>query len=58
LSFRNVVETSTGWSCEVTNVLGACTVKVEPISEIFRVGVAKQTITIPAANNWVTVSFP
>jgi hypothetical protein len=57
LSFRNVVETSAGWSCEVTNVLGACTVKVEPISETFRVAVAKQTVTILAANNWVPVSF-
>ncbi len=57
LSFRNVVETPSGWSCEVTSVLGARTVQVEPISDVFTTAVAKQLVTIPAANNWVPVSF-
>lgn len=57
LSFRNVVETSSGWSCEVTSVLGSRTVEVEPISDIFVTPVAKQLVTIPSANSWVPVSF-
>lgn len=57
LSFRNVVESASGWSCEVTSVLGARTVDVEPISSIFNAVVAPQNITIPAANAWVQVSF-
>lgn len=57
LSFRNVVESANGWSCEVTNVLGACTVKIEPISDVFKVAVAKQLVTIPAASTWVPVNF-
>lgn len=35
----------------------ACTVKVEPISDVFKAQVAKQTVTIPAANTWVPVTF-
>jgi len=57
LSFRNVVETASGWSCQVTNILNACTVKVEPISDVFKAAVAKQLVTIPAAGTWVSVSF-
>ena len=57
LSFRNVVETSSGWSCQVTSVLGARTVTVEPISKVFRAAVTPQNVTIPAANTWVSVSF-
>lgn len=57
LTFRNVVENASGWSCEVTSVTGACTVKVEPISDIFKAAVAPQLVTIPAANSWVPVSF-
>ena len=57
LSFRSVVETAGGWSCEVTSVISACTVDVEPISSVFTTSVAKQTVTIPAANSWVAVSF-
>ena len=57
LSFRNVVESPTGWSCEVTSVLGARTVTVEPISEVFKASVTPQNINIPAANSWVAVSF-
>ena len=57
LSFRNVVESASGWACEVTSILGARTVKVEPISEVFLASVSKQTVTIPAANTWVPVSF-
>jgi pimeloyl-ACP methyl ester carboxylesterase len=58
LSFRNVVEGPSGWSCEVTSILGARTVKVEPISEVFTTPVSAQLVTIPAANSWVPVSFP
>ncbi len=57
LSFRNVVETAGGWSCEVTSVTGACTVKVKPVSEVFTANVAAKTVTIPAANTWVLVNF-
>jgi hypothetical protein len=57
LSFKNVVETATGWSCEVTNVLGACTVKVKPQSDVFTANVAAKLVTIPAANSWVLVEF-
>lgn len=57
LSFRNVVESATGWACEVTSVLGARTVTVQPISGVFTATVTPQNITIPAANTWVPVSF-
>lgn len=58
LMFRNVVESSSSWSCEVTSVIGACAVTVEPIcSDIFKAAVAPKTISIPAANSWVTVNF-
>jgi len=57
LRFRNVVESPTGWSCEVTSKLGARTVDVEPLSPVFTAPVAAQTVTIPAANTWVPVSF-
>lgn len=57
LSFRNVVESAGAWSCEVTSIANACTVKVEPISDVFTATVAKQIVTIPAANTWVAVSF-
>jgi len=59
LTFRNVVESATGWSCEVTHISSACTVDVSPISPIYPNGntVMPITVTIPAANSWVPVSF-
>lgn len=54
---RNVVESASGWSCEVTNTLGARQVDVEPLSPTFTASVTPQTITIPAAGTWVPVSF-
>lgn len=57
LTFRNVVESASGWACEVTSVLGARTVTVEPISTVFTATVTPQNITIPAANTWVPVTF-
>jgi hypothetical protein len=57
LSFRNVVETSSGWSCEVTSKLGSRTVMVEPISDVFLATVTPQLVTIPSANTWVSASF-
>lgn len=57
LSFRNIVESAGAWSCEVTSVLGARTVTVEPISDVFTAAVAPQSVSIPAANTWVAVSF-
>jgi len=57
LSFRNVTESAGAWSCEVTSVLGARTVDVEPISDVFKAVVSPQPVTIPAANTWVLVSF-
>lgn len=58
LTFRNVVESSSAWSCEVTSVLGPRTVKVKPCnSEVFTANVESKLVTIPAANTWVPVSF-
>jgi hypothetical protein len=57
LSFRNVVESVHYWSCQVTSILGARTVTVEPISHIFKGPTTPQTVSIPAANSWVTVAF-
>lgn len=55
---RNVVETATSWSCQITNILGARTVTVEPaLSKVFLATVTPQVVNIPAANTWVTVTF-
>jgi hypothetical protein len=58
LTFRNVVETTSGWSCDVTNVNAACTVKVEPISNVYTGNRTAKTVTITAANAWQTIQFP
>lgn len=57
LTFRNVTESSGAWSCQVTHKSAACTVKVKPLSQVFLAAVSATTVTIPAANTWVTVSF-
>jgi hypothetical protein len=63
LSFRNVVETTSTWSCEVRHQgttfrpAQACTVKVKPKSWIYTGSPAAQTVSLPAAGAWVTVSF-
>lgn len=57
LTFRNVVESAGAWSCEVTSVLGARTVTVQPISNIFLSVVTPVAVTITAANAWTAVSF-
>lgn len=57
LKFQNVVETATGWSCEVTHISTPCTVKVEPLSEVFVTPVTAQLVNITVANTWVPVSF-
>ncbi|MCV2365520.1 hypothetical protein LNV23_18890 [Paucibacter sp. DJ1R-11] len=57
LTFRNVVESAAGWSCEVTSLLGARTVTVEPKSAVFVKAVSPQVVNIPAANTWVAVAF-
>lgn len=57
LSFRNVTENGIRWSCEVTNISSACTVKVKPWSEKFAADVAPKLVTIPAAGTWVAVEF-
>ena len=57
LSFRSVVESPTAWTCEVTSILGARTVDIEPISSTFTATVTPVAVTIPAANTWVPVSF-
>ena len=57
LTFRNVVETSGTWSCEVTHITSACTVKVKPKSSIYTGNPSPALVTIPAANTWVSVSF-
>ena len=57
LSFRNVVETSGTWSCQVMHNASACTVKVKPKSSIYTGNPSPQLVTIPGANTWVTVTF-
>lgn len=63
LTFRNVVETSSTWSCEVsypgtiTRSPQACTVKVKPKSYIYTGNPTAQSVSVPAAAGWVTVSF-
>ena len=57
LTFRNVVESAGSWSCEITSLLGARTVTVQPLSPIFLNVVTPQVKTIPAANTWVSVTF-
>jgi uncharacterized Zn-finger protein len=55
--WRNVVETATGWSCEVSNTLGACDVDVYPHSEVYAAQVsAPVRVSIPAGQS-VSVSF-
>jgi hypothetical protein len=58
LTFRNVSESAGAWSCEVTNISAGCTVDVSPISDIYTGDATPQTVTIPSANSWQTVSFP
>lgn len=55
-SHRNVAESASSWSCQITNILGATTVTVRPKSDVFTKIVAPQTINIPAGT-WVTVNF-
>jgi hypothetical protein len=57
LRFRNVTETASGWSCEVTHASSACTVKVKPYSKVFLAATTAQLVTITAPNAWATVSF-
>lgn len=58
LTFRNVSESASSWSCEVTNINAACTVDVSPISETYTGSLTPKSVTIPAANTWVAVNFP
>lgn len=63
LAFRNVVETSTTWSCEVRHQgttfrpAQACTVRVKPKSWIYTGNPAPQLVALPAAGAWTSVSF-
>lgn len=63
LNFRNVVETSSTWSCEVryqgtpTRATQACTVYVTPKSSIYTGTPIPQLVNLPAAAGWVAVSF-
>lgn len=58
LAFRSVIETATGWACEVTCISGPCEVDVRPYnSPVFTTQVAPKRVIIPAANTWVAVSF-
>jgi hypothetical protein len=64
LRFRNVVESAGSWSCEVTRIATSldssttgCTVDVKPYSRVYTGSPAAQTVTIPAAGTWVSVSF-
>jgi hypothetical protein len=55
-AWRNVVETASNWSCEISNKLGMTTVTVEPHSDVFKQPVRPMTVNIPAGQ-WVTVGF-
>lgn len=63
LTFRNVVETASTWSCEVrymgtaSRPQQACTVKVKPKSSVYTGDPMPQLVNVPAAGAWVTVSF-
>lgn len=58
LGFRNVAESTGSWSCQVRHISSACTVKVSPYSTIYTGDKTAKTVTLPAANTWVTVNFP
>lgn len=55
-SVRNIVESATGFACEVKNVLGPTTVTVEPSSRVFTKAVAAQTVAVNDTT-WKLVSF-
>lgn len=57
LKFRNVTESAGAWSCEVTHISSACTVKVKPKSSIYTGNPTPALVTITGANAWATVSF-
>lgn len=57
LKFRNVTESAGSWSCQITHISAACTVKVKPKSTVYTGTPASQLVNITAANTWVTVSF-
>lgn len=54
LGFQNVAESASSWSCEVTSVAGACTVKVEPKSKVFTAQVEPVLVNIPEAGSGLT----
>lgn len=57
LRFRNVIETATSFSAEVTCLDGPATVNVSPYSALFTSAVSPLPVNIPAAGAWVSVSF-
>lgn len=58
LTFRNVVETASGFSCEVTNIVNTCSVDVSPISKVYTGDKTPRTVNISVVNQWYPVSFP
>lgn len=54
---RNVSETASSWSCEVRDPKRLRTVDIKPKSSVFTTTVAAQTVSVPAASAWTTVSF-
>ncbi len=58
LKFRNVTESASAWSCEVSHISSACTVDVSPYSTTYTGDKTPKTATITAANAWTSVSFP
>lgn len=57
--WRNVSDTASGWSVEITNILGACQVDVEPHAPVnYPAGATAKRATITAVNAWTTISFP
>lgn len=55
--WRNWTESAGAISFDVTNILGARTVDVSVITDIFTGSKTPQSISIPSANAWVSVSF-
>lgn len=55
-TWRNLTETASGWSCEVSNELGEVSVTVRPYSKVFTKSVSPTQVVIPAGT-WVPVSF-
>jgi hypothetical protein len=55
--WRNWTESAGAISFDLTNIIGAVTVDVSVITDIFTGSKTPQSISIPSANAWVSVTF-